>query len=99
MTALQPRADAGSPAGPGRAAAPDSEHYCPMEMLARFTLLMAGHGRCVSTDMMLGDRDYAMGQLACARTLQDGELAQVAQRLVDYFDDPRQARAHVLGTA
>jgi hypothetical protein len=63
-----------------------TEHrYCPMEMLASFALLMAGHGRCVSTDMMLGDRHYAMDQLARARALHDPELAAVVQRLADYF--------------
>src|SRR5690606_24021214 len=29
--------------------------YCPTGLLAGFALLMAGHGRCVNTDMMLGD--------------------------------------------
>ena len=49
---------------------PDTEstpRYCPTTLLASFALLMAGHGRCVNTDMMLGDREYAMWQLACAR--------------------------------
>ena len=40
--------------------APRSPHYCPIELLARFALLMAGRGRCVHTDVMLGDREYAM---------------------------------------
>jgi hypothetical protein len=66
---------------------PDNEHYCPIEELASFALLMAGHGRCVSTDMMLGDRDYAMAQLACARAIDDDpELARVATRLFAYFE-------------
>ena len=83
---------AGSPAGAGAAPIPathdfdDSEHYCPIEQLATFALLMAGHGRCVSTDMMLGDRDYATAQLACARAIDhDFELARVATRLSSYF--------------
>ena len=46
----------------------DASRYCPTELLGTFTLLMAGHGRCVSADMMLGDRDYAMWQLARAHT-------------------------------
>lgn len=69
------------------AAAP---RYCPTGLLAGFALLMAGHGRCVHTAMMLGDREYAMWQLACARSLGDEELAAVATRLFAYFDDPQQ---------
>jgi len=42
----------------------DTPRYCPTGLLASFALLMAGHGRCVKTDMMLGDREYAMWQLA-----------------------------------
>lgn len=63
--------------------------YCPMRLLAAFALLMSGHGRCVSTDMMLGDREYAMWQLARAHTLQDRELREVAAKLFAYFDDER----------
>ncbi|HEY8360527.1 MAG TPA: hypothetical protein VIL30_23985 [Ramlibacter sp.] len=62
--------------------------YCPTPLLASFALLMAGHGRCVNTDMMLGDREYAMWQLACARAMDDRELSLVAVRLFGYFDDP-----------
>lgn len=61
-------------------------HYCPTELLGIFTLLMAGHGRCVSAAMMLGDREYAMWQLARAQTLPDDELKSVALRLFAYFD-------------
>jgi hypothetical protein len=63
--------------------------YCPTGLLAAFTLLMSGHGRCVSADMMLGDREYAMWQLARAHTLQDAELREVAAKLFAYFDDER----------
>jgi hypothetical protein len=70
-------------------AAPHSPRYCPTELLARFALLMAGRGRCVNTDMMLGDREYAMWQLARAHTLGDAELREVAARLFAYFDDER----------
>ena len=63
--------------------------YCPTGLLAGFALLMAGHGRCVHTAMMLGDREYAIWQLACARSLGDEELATVAKRLFAYFDDPK----------
>src|SRR5918998_1319424 len=61
--------------------------YCPTELLGIFTLLMAGHGRCVSSSMMLGDREYAMWQLARAQTLPDAELRRVAARLFSYFED------------
>lgn len=60
--------------------------YCPSDLLGTFTLLMAGHGRCVSAAMMLGDREYAMWQLARAQTLSDEELKAVALRLFAYFD-------------
>lgn len=66
-----------------------SMRYCPTQLLGTFTLLMAGHGRCVSSSMMLGDREYAMWQLARAQTLPDEDLHRVASRLFAYFDDPR----------
>jgi hypothetical protein len=50
---------------------------------------MGGHGRCISTAMMLGDREYAMWQLARAHTFGDPELREVAARLFAYFDDDR----------
>ena len=62
--------EAADDSGPARRA----PRYCPTELLASFALLMAGHGRCVNTDMMLGDREYAMWQLACARAMDDAEL-------------------------
>jgi hypothetical protein len=77
---------------PGDDAAPRSradERYCPTRLLAAFALLMSGHGRCVCTGMMLGDREYAMWQLASAHTLGDPELREVAARLFAYFDDER----------
>jgi hypothetical protein len=73
--------------------------YCPTGLLATFAWLMAGHGRCVNTDMMLGDREYAMWQLACARAMDDAELAVVADRLFGYFDDPQHSALPVMGTA
>lgn len=60
--------------------------YCPTRQLASFALLMAGHGRCVNTGMMLGDRDYAMAQLASARGFDDVELGEVATGLATYFE-------------
>jgi hypothetical protein len=68
---------------------PSSMRYCPSTLLGTFTLLMAGHGRCVNSSMMLGDREYAMWQLARAQTLPDEELRAVALRLFAYFDEPR----------
>ena len=67
----------------------DTTRYCPTALLSAFALLMAGHGRCIVTSMMLGDREYAMWQLARAHTMQDAELREVAARLFAYFDDPR----------
>jgi hypothetical protein len=66
-----------------------STRYCPTALLGTFTLLMAGHGRCVNSSMMLGDREYAMWQLARAQTLPDDELHAIALRLFAYFDEPR----------
>jgi len=77
----------------------DVPRYCPMRLLATFALLMAGHGRCVNTDMMLGDREYAMWQLACARATDDAELAKVTTSLFAYFDDAQHSGMAVLGTA
>jgi hypothetical protein len=61
--------------------------YWPTELLATFTLQMAGHGRCVSSAMMLGDREYALFQLARAHTLDDEHLRAVAVQLFAYFDE------------
>lgn len=76
-----------------------SPRYCPTRLLADFALLMAGHGRCVNTSMMLGDREYAMWQLACARAMEDAELGALATRLFAYFDDPQHTGLPVLGIA
>jgi hypothetical protein len=88
-----PYAPTAAPQAPAAArdATSESDHYCPLAQLASFALLMAGHGRCVNTDMMLGDRGYALRQLAGARALHDPELAQVVARLARYFDDPQRA--------
>ena len=86
-------------------ASDDADHggaaprYCPSDLLADFSLLMAGHGRCVNSSMMLGDREYAMWQLACARAMDDAELDAVTTRLFAYFDDPQHTGMPVLGTA
>jgi hypothetical protein len=76
-----------------------SPRYCPSGLLASFSLLMAGHGRCVNAAMMIGDREYAMWQIACARAMDDAELRAVAARLFGYFDDPQHQAEPVLGTA
>lgn len=73
----------------------DEMRYCPMQMLSAFALLMAGHGRAVCTAMMLGDRQYAMLQLARAHTISDPELRAIAARLFAYFDEDRAAAAPV----
>lgn len=63
----------------------DLSTWSPTELLGTFTLLMAGQGRRVSSDMMLGDREYAMWQLARAHTMADDELRLVAARLFTHF--------------
>ena len=68
---------------------PGTARYCPTRLLSAFALLMSGHGRCINADMMLGDREYAMWQLAGAHTFGDSELREVAARLFTYFDDER----------
>jgi hypothetical protein len=78
---------------------PGAPRYCPTGLLQGFALLMAGRGRCVNTDMMLGDCEYAMWQLACARATDDPELVALATRLFFYFDDPLHTEMPVLGTA
>jgi hypothetical protein len=65
----------------------DSRRYCPTRLLCAFSLLMAGHGRCVNLSMMLGDREYAMWQLARAHTLADPELREISAQLFAYFYD------------
>ena len=73
--------------------------YCPTGLLQGFALLMAGRARCVNSDMMLGDRECAMWQLACARATDDPELAGLATRLFFNFDDPLHTEMPILGTA
>lgn len=86
-------------AADGFASPVTAPRYCPTGLLASFAWLMAGHGRCVNTDMMLGDREYAMWQLACARAMDDAELCDIAGRLFSYFDDPQHSATPMLGTA
>jgi hypothetical protein len=63
------------------------ERYCPTRLLSDFALLMAAHGWPVCTSMMLGDREYAMWQLARAHTVCDAHLRETAARLFAYFDE------------
>ena len=81
--------------------APESgaPHYCPPQLVADFALLMAGHGRCVNAAMMLGDPEYALWQLACARGMDDPELAALATRLFAYIGDPQHQALAGLGIA
>lgn len=65
----------------------DEARYCPTQQLSAFALLMAGHGRAVCTGMMLGDREYAMAQLARAHTISDVQLREIVARLFAYFHD------------
>src|SRR3954471_1717746 len=64
----------------------DELRYCPPQLLSAFALLMAGHGRAVCTSMMLGDREYAMLQLARAHTIRDSQLRPVPAPLFAYVD-------------
>jgi len=63
------------------------QRYCPTRLLSAFALLMAAHGWPICTSMMLGDREYAMWQLARAHTVHDAQLREVAARLFAYFDE------------
>jgi hypothetical protein len=54
---------------------------CPPALLAEFCSRMAGQGRTVDQSMMQRDRDYALWQIACARTRGDAGLAELARRL------------------
>lgn len=60
--------------------------YWPNELLDSFILKMAAAGHCIHTAMMLGDRHYAMGQLATARMSRDAELRSLPARLQVYFE-------------
>lgn len=60
--------------------------YWPNELLDTFILKMAASGQCVNTAMMLGDRHYAMVQLATARVSRDAELMALSARLQAYFE-------------
>lgn len=73
---------------PGPSECSQHPRYWPSDLLYSFTLQMAANGFCVSASMMLGDRVYALEQLAHAHTLDDDGLRQLAVKLFTYFDAP-----------
>lgn len=75
---------------PGPSECSQHPRYWPSDLLYSFTLQMAARGFCVSASMMLGDRDYALEQLAHAHTLNDEALRSLAVKLFTYFDAPQQ---------
>jgi hypothetical protein len=68
--------------------------YWPCDLLRAFTLQMAARGLCASESMMLGDRGYALQQLACAHASDDARLRQLAVELFTFFDDGVPAAHH-----
>lgn len=60
--------------------------YWPADLLQAFTLQMSSHGFSVSSSMMMGDRDYAVEQLAHAHTMADGRLRDLALQLFHHFE-------------
>jgi hypothetical protein len=60
--------------------------YWPVGPMQAFTLCMASHGVCVSSAMMLGDRQYALAQLARAHALDDEALRELAVLLFQHFE-------------
>lgn len=60
--------------------------YWPVGPMQAFTLRMASHGLCVSSAMMLGDRQYAMAQLASAHAFNDEALRELAVVLFQHFE-------------
>lgn len=73
---------------PGTSECSQHPRYWPSDLLYSFTLRMAARGFCVSASMMLGDRSYALEQLAHAHTLNDEGLRAMAVKLFTYFDAP-----------
>jgi hypothetical protein len=71
---------------PGPTECSQHPRYWPSDLLYSFTLQMAANGFCVSASMMLGDRQYALDQLALAHTLDDEGLRLLAMKLFTYFD-------------
>ncbi|MEY4884508.1 MAG: hypothetical protein RIS34_2362 [Pseudomonadota bacterium] len=49
--------------------------------LETFSLCMASYGLCVSSTLMLDDKQYATQQISCAQTLADETLSELAVAL------------------
>ena len=64
----------------------EDQGYWPRSALQAFTLRMSSHGLCVSSSMMLGDRRYALEQLAYAHAMADDELRGLAMELFRHFE-------------
>ena len=79
----------------GDAAPQHTTTYWPCGLLNSFVLRMAAAGHCVNTDMMLGHRPYAQGQLALARASRDEALRALSARLQVYFDAAAPEGCHV----
>ena len=60
--------------------------YWPLSLLEAFTLQMSAHGHSISVSMMLGDRVYALEQLAHAHTLHDDRLHDLTMALFAHFE-------------
>ncbi|TFZ01378.1 hypothetical protein [Ramlibacter rhizophilus] len=55
-------------------------------LLGQFATLMAEHSRGVEPELMQTDREYALWQLACAHSIGDPVLKQLAVRLFGMVD-------------
>ncbi len=64
-----------------------------LKTLDAFLLQMAARGHCISAAMMLGDRQYALEQIARARQLPGDTLQALVQELSAYFEDAEPAAA------
>ncbi|ABM31737.1 hypothetical protein QRO11_18110 [Paracidovorax citrulli] len=89
-----PSARAGAPAD-HRAEGPHpcGPRYWPAQTLDAFLLQMAARGHCISAAMMLGDRAYALEQIALARRLPGETLQGLVKELAAYFEDAEPAVA------
>ena len=83
------------PASFAAAAVDHDGSYWPRHALQAFTLRMASHGLCVSSSMMLGDRCYALEQLAHAHALADDELRGLAMELFRHFERRQSGLPHL----
>jgi hypothetical protein len=58
----------------------------PSELLEQFCLRMSSQGMCVSRVLMIGDRRYALEQLAHAQKMPDEALRWMALQLFRHFE-------------